>query len=62
MSLSQAAEVVVHDRMQQGYRYLRTAPMGRGFDAAFRPELSPREMLELGVFCGLLLGGRMDGA
>lgn len=44
--------MVVHDRMQQGYRYLRTAPMGRGFDAAFRPELSPREMLELGVFCG----------
>jgi hypothetical protein len=45
-------EVVVRDRMQQGYRYVRTCPMGRGFDPKFRPELTPAEMLELGVFCG----------
>ena len=44
--------VLVHDRMQQGYRYALTAPAGRGFDPAFRPELTPAEMLRLGVFGG----------
>ena len=44
--------VVVHDRMQDGYSYLRTEPMGRNFAEDFRPELTPREMLELGVFGG----------
>ena len=50
--MSQAAEVTVHDRMQDGYRYTRVAPMGRSFDPGFEPELMPAEMLELGVFCG----------
>ena len=44
--------VVVNDRMQTAYRYRLSAPMGRGFDPAFKPELTPRDMLELGVFCG----------
>jgi hypothetical protein len=44
--------VVVTDRMQQGYRYCLTAAAGRGFEPNFKPELTPREMLELGVFCG----------
>jgi len=44
--------VLVHDRMQQGYRYALTAPAGGGFDPAFRPELTPAEMLRLGVFGG----------
>jgi hypothetical protein len=45
-------DVVVNDRMQQGYRYTRSAPMGEDFDPAFTPELTPAEMLHLGVFCG----------
>jgi hypothetical protein len=44
--------VVVNDRMQKNYRYTRVAAVGRGFNAAFTPELTPREMLELGVFGG----------
>jgi hypothetical protein len=44
--------VIVNDRMQQGYRYLRSAPAGRDFDPQFVPELTPKLMLELGVFCG----------
>jgi hypothetical protein len=47
--------VTVHDRMQQGYRYELVAPMGEEFDPEFRPELSPAEMLRLGVFCGKYL-------
>jgi hypothetical protein len=45
-------EIVVSDRMQDGYVYLRSEPPGRNFAADFAPELTPREMLELGVFCG----------
>jgi hypothetical protein len=44
--------VVVNDRMQQGYRYARIAPPGHDFDPQFCPELTPKEMLALGVFCG----------
>lgn len=45
-------EVVVNDRMQQSYRYIRSRAMGQDFDPRFSPDLSPAEMLELGVFCG----------
>ncbi|MBN1629720.1 MAG: hypothetical protein JW990_08150 [Thermoleophilia bacterium] len=45
-------EVVVNDKMQRDYRYVLTAPTGRGFDEEFTPELTPREMLALGVFGG----------
>ncbi len=44
--------VVVNDLMQRGYRYDLTAPAGKQFDPAFEPELSPKELLELGVFGG----------
>src|SRR5512143_1089425 len=44
--------VTVNDKMQKGYRYARAAPVGRGFDPAFQPELTPAEMLKLGVFAG----------
>src|SRR5579862_5117183 len=45
-------KVVVNDRMQQGYAYLRVAPMGEDFDGEFKPQLTPKEMLDLGVFGG----------
>ena len=44
--------VNVEDRMQQGYAYLLTEPMGQNFHADFQPELTPQEMLALGVFGG----------
>ena len=44
--------IVVHDAMQQGYAYWRTEPVGRLFDPAFTPDLTPRQMLRLGVFGG----------
>ena len=44
--------VVVNDRMQSGYRYALTEAMGKNFDGEFRPELTPKQMLRLGVFGG----------
>lgn len=44
--------VTVHDRMQKGYRYELTARVGRDFHPDFQPELTPKQMLALGVFCG----------
>jgi len=45
-------EIVVNDKMQKGYRYTRSEPMGENFDPRFTPDLSPKEMLALGVFGG----------
>ncbi|QQS20949.1 MAG: hypothetical protein IPL87_00105 [Candidatus Moraniibacteriota bacterium] len=47
--------VRVHDRMQRGYRYVRTEPMGKHFDADFTPDLSPKAMLRLGIFGGVYM-------
>ena len=44
--------VEVNGRMQRGYRYGLTARAGRDFDPVFEPELTPKEMLHLGVFGG----------
>lgn len=44
--------VKVNDLMQQGYVYELTEPMGHCSHPDFRPELTPKEMLELGVFGG----------
>ena len=47
--------VVANDRMQHSYRYVLTAPAGGEFAPAFRPELTPSEMLKVGVFGGKYL-------
>jgi hypothetical protein len=44
--------VVVNDRMQKRYIYYLTEPAGKNFHPDFKPELTPKEMLELGVFGG----------
>lgn len=44
--------VLVNDKMQTGYVYEYAAAMGKDFAPDFRPELTPKEMLELGVFEG----------
>lgn len=46
------ATVTVHDRMQPNYRYLLSEPEGEHFDERFSPELTPKEMLAIGVFGG----------
>jgi len=44
--------VTVNDKMQKGYRYVLSAATGRNFDPEFKPQLSPAQMLRLGVFSG----------
>lgn len=43
---------VVNDIMQTNYKYLLSAPIGHEFDSEFKPQLTPQEMLRLGVFGG----------
>lgn len=38
--------------MQQNYTYVLTEPMGEHFHPEFTPKLTPKQMLELGVFGG----------
>jgi hypothetical protein len=38
--------------MQQNYRYELVTPIGRDFDPEFTPDLTPNQMLSLGVFGG----------
>ncbi len=38
--------------MQKRYHYQRVAAAGRGFDPEFKPDLTPQQMLALGVFGG----------
>ena len=44
--------IVVRDKMQRRYQYALTAPEGRDFAPDFAPELTPPQMLRLGVFGG----------
>lgn len=44
--------VYVNDRMQRSYSYQQIKPVGRSFDPEFNPDLTPVEMLRLGVFGG----------
>lgn len=52
--------IYVNDLMQQGYSYQLTAPMGAGFDLDFKPELTPKEMLQMGVFEGKYMNDCQD--
>jgi hypothetical protein len=45
-------KIIVNDNIQQKYVYELTERPGSTFDKNFKPELSPKQMLELGVFGG----------
>lgn len=44
--------ILVNDKMQKDYFYTLSKPMGKEFDPEFKPELSPKELLALGIFGG----------
>ena len=45
-------KIVVNDKMQKNYVYYLTEPTGKNFATDFKPEVTPKQMLELGVFGG----------
>ena len=45
-------KVVVNDKMQKKYTYTLTQPLGKNFAPNFKPELTPQQMLALGIFGG----------
>lgn len=47
--------ITVNDKMQKNYCYALTSKPGKNFDPEFKPELTPKQMLELGVFGGKYL-------
>lgn len=47
--------VKVSDTVQKKYQYTLTEPMGKNFDPEFKPHLTPKQMLSLGVFGGYYL-------
>ncbi len=44
--------IIVNDLMQQNYQYILSEPEGKKFDSVFNPDLTPKQMLLLGVFGG----------
>lgn len=45
-------KVTVIDKFQTNYSYILSAPEGKNFDPEFKPQLTPKQMLKLGVFGG----------
>lgn len=50
-------KVTVHTRLQPEYEYVLSEPEGKNFDPVFQPQLTPQQMLELGVFGGTYFEG-----
>lgn len=55
MGAKRPTTILVSDKMQKKYQYVLTEPEGKNFAPDFRPELTPKEMLELGVFGGVYM-------
>jgi hypothetical protein len=41
--------------MQKGYVYYLTEPIGKNFDPEFKPNVSPKQMLAMGIFGGIYM-------
>lgn len=52
-------KILINDRMQKG-SYILSEPIGTNFHPDFKPELTPKQMLELGVFGGKYLTDCFD--
>ena len=48
-------KITVSDKFQKNYNYFLTEPIGKNFHKDFKPDLSPKQMLELGVFGGVYM-------
>lgn len=52
--------IIVNDRMQSDFRYALSEPAGKNFSEDFSPELTPKQMLALGIFCGKYMTDCVD--
>lgn len=50
--MTKTKKIIVNDKMQRNYSYDLVEKPGGNFDSDFKPDLSPKEMLALGVFGG----------
>ena len=48
-------KIIVYDKMQKNYIYYLTEPEGKNFYPEFKPQLTPKQMLELGIFGGVYM-------
>lgn len=48
-------KVIVNDKMQKEYVYYLSESVGKNFDKNFKPDLTPKQMLALGVFGGIYM-------
>ena len=46
-------KIIINDSFQKNYIYFLTESMGKNFRADFKPDLTPKQMLSLGVFGGV---------
>lgn len=49
--------IKVSDKFQKNYKYKLVAPTGKKFHPEFKPDLTPKEMLEAGIFGGIYFSG-----
>lgn len=47
--------IIINDKMQKNYSYWLSEPIGKNFHPDFYPDLSPKKMLEMGIFGGRYL-------
>ncbi|MEI7683323.1 MAG: hypothetical protein WCJ24_03435 [Candidatus Saccharibacteria bacterium] len=52
--------IIVNEEYQTGYTYTLTEPIGKNFSDDFSPQLTPKQMLKLGVFGGNYFKQRPD--
>lgn len=46
------SKISVNEAYQKGYIYTLSEPSGKNFDSDFKPQLTPEQMLKLGIFGG----------
>jgi hypothetical protein len=46
-------KISVNNIMQKKYSYIRSEPIGKNFRVDFKPDLTPKDMLSIGVFGGV---------
>lgn len=47
-----AKQVTVNNSRQTNYNYLLSEAQGKNFNSEFKPELTPKQMLQMGIFGG----------